>query len=156
MTALEENLKEYTDLSYRVALSGCRHQQDAEDVVQNVMLKLFSGRREFADEDHLRRWIVRVTVNECKDLWRSPWKVHTISIDEMTEEPIFSQPEYESLYEALRKLDEKYRIVVHLYYYEGYSVREIAGLLHRRETTVQTQLMRARNKLKEQLKEDWL
>ena len=145
----------YLDTIYRVALNGCKNHADAEDVVQNTFLKLLRAENEFTDDDHVRKWLLRVAINECNSLWRSPWKKHTTSLDELSTEPIFTSPEKSALYHAVMKLPVKYRQVIHLYYYEGYSVREIAELLRISETAVQTRLLRARKQLKESLKEAW-
>lgn len=155
MVELESRLTTYADISYRVALSYCKNRYDAEDIVQNVLIKLLQTDGEFADDTHVRKWIVRVTVNECKSLYRSFWKRNITSLEEAQPEETFSTPDKSELFEALRKLSPKYRIVVHLYYYEEYSIREISQLLGVRETTIQTRLMRARTYLKQQLKEAW-
>lgn len=155
MVISEHELASYADVSYRVALSYCKNTYDAEDIVQNVLLKLVQGELHFEDDTHVRKWVVRVTVNECKSLWRSFWKKNISSLEEADEPMVFSSPEKSDLFYALQKLSPKYRIVIHLYYYEEYSIKEIAKLLHLKETTVQTQLMRARNFLKQQLKEAW-
>ena len=143
----------YLDTIYRVAINGCKSHADAEDVVQNTFLKLLKTEEAFADDDHARKWLIRVAVNECNTLWRSPWKKHITSLEELSAEPAFTSPEKSSLYHAVMNLPVKYRQVVHLYYYEGYSIREIAGLLKLSETAVQTRLLRARKQLKELLEE---
>lgn len=145
----------YLDCIYRVAVNGCKNYADAEDVVQNTFLKLWQKGEAFEDEEHIRKWLIRVAVNECNSLWRSPWKRHTAYLEEMTKEPVFSTPEKSSLYFAVRELPQKYRQIVHLYYFEEYSVKEIADIMKLSETAVQTRLLRARQKLKEILKEAW-
>lgn len=147
----------YGNSMYRIACSYCRSRADAEDIVQSAFEKLLTTKTEFQDEEHLKRWLIRVTVNEAKNLCSSFWKKHMVSWEES--ETIqaceFPYSEQSELYEAVLKLPVKYRSVVHLYYYEDYSIKEIAQILHLRETTVQTQLMRARKKLKDMLKGDW-
>lgn len=145
----------YLDCIYRVALNGCRNYADAEDVVQNTFLKLWQKENDFEDDEHVRKWLIRVTLNECNSLWRSSWKRRTTFLEELPGEPIFSTPEKSNLFYAVRELPAKYRQVVHLFYFEGYSVREIAEILKLSETAVQTRLLRARQKLKEKLKEAW-
>lgn len=141
------------DAVYRTALNCCRNRQDAEDVVQTAFLKLLECDTPFQDETHIRRWLIRVAVNEAHSLWRSFWRRNVSSLEEQTAEPVFSQPEYSDLFYAVQDLPVRYREVVHLYYYEEYSIREIAALLHLSETAVQTRLMRARRKLKQHLKQ---
>lgn len=155
MVEIESRLTTYADISYRVALSYCKNRYDAEDIVQNVLIKLLQTNTEFADDTHVRKWIVRVTVNECNSLYRSFWKRNITSLEDARLQEQFSSPEKSELYHALCNLSPKYRIVVHLYYYEEYSIREISQLLGIKETTIQTRLMRARKYLKQQLKEAW-
>lgn len=151
----ERIANQYLDCVYRVAVNGCKNSADAEDVVQNTFIKLWKRQEQFEDEDHVRRWLIRVAVNECNSLWRTPWKKHTAYLEELTQEPVFSTPEKSSLYYAVRELPVKYRQIVHLYYFEDYSVKEIAQIMKLSETAVQTRLLRARQKLKEILKEAW-
>ena len=146
---------QYLDTVYRVALSGCKNPQDAEDIVQSTFLKLLERNLEFKDEEHIRKWLIRVTINETNSLWRSFWRKKVISLEETQTEPEFLEPEYNELFHAVQKLSSKYRKVIYLYYYEGYSIKEIAELLHISETAIQTRLMRAREKLRQQLKEAW-
>lgn len=148
-------VNQYADTIYRVALSYSKSRFDAEDVVQNTFVKLLVKEVSFRDEDHLRRWLIRVAVNACKDIHKSFWRKNVDSIDEMSSEPVFTAEEKSDLYYAVMELPLKYRIVVHLFYYEGYSSKEIARILHIGETAVRTRLVRARNLLKQMLKEDW-
>lgn len=150
----ERLVSAYLDNIYRVAVNGCKNYADAEDVVQNTFIKLLEREETFEDDDYARKWLIRVAVNECNSFWRSPWKLHTVSIEEMNQEPVFSTPEKSDLYYAIRELPAKYRQIVHLYYYEDYSTKEIAQITKLSETAVQTRLMRARQKIKEKLKED--
>lgn len=145
----------YLDPVYRTALSCCKNPYDAEDAVQNTFLKLLRTKTEFSDDEHIRKWLIRVAVNESNSMWRSAWKKKVSSLEELKCEPEFSLPENSDLYEAVQSLSLKYREVVHLYYYEEYSVREIAQILNVSETAIQTRLLRARKKLKQQLKEAW-
>lgn len=143
------------DTVYRTALNCCRNPQDAEDVVQTAFLKLWECDTLFQDDAHIRRWLIRVAVNESHSIWRSFWRRNVSSLENRIPEPVFSQPENSDLFYAVQKLPARYREVVHLYYYEEYSIREIAGILHISETAIQTRLMRARKKLKATLKEAW-
>lgn len=145
----------YANTVYRVALSIVNSPQDAEDVVQTTFLKLLIGKQEFQDEEHIRRWLIRVAVNECNSLFRSFWRSKVDHLEEWAAEPEFSIEERQDLYQAVRCLPAKCRIVIHLFYYEGYSSKEIAELLHIREATVRTRLVRARKLLRQRLKEAW-
>ena len=143
------------DPVYRTALNCCRNPQDAEDVVQTAFLKLLECGTPFQDEEHIRKWLIRVAVNEAHSIWRSFWRRNVCSLEEQPTEPSFTEPEHSELFHAMQKLPIRYREVVHLYYYEDYSIREIAELLKISETAIQTRLMRARRKLKTTLKEAW-
>lgn len=148
-------MERYLDTVYRVALSCCKNPYDAEDVVQTVFLKLLEHTEDFKEQEHLRRWLIRVTINEAHSLWRTFQRRKMTSLEELPFEPSFSTEEHSELFYAVQGLPVKYREVVHLYYYEEYSIKEIAVLLHLSETAIQTRLMRARKKLKQQLKEAW-
>ncbi len=177
----------YADMVYRIALNQTRRGTDADDVVQAVFLKLYEkppewfGRASAAEqadggrslrssrsaapnaatEERLRAWLIRVTVNECRNLWRTLWhrRVELREVGDADtppyEEPAFSEPAYERLYAALGELPEKCRIVVHLFYFEDMGTREIAAVLGIKEPTVRTRLVRARKLLKQTLKEAW-
>lgn len=142
----------HLDMVYRVALNWFRNPADAEDAAQTVMLKLWQADTEFADEEHLRRWLARVTLNVCKDMARSPWRRRTVSLEDLPE-PAFSDEERRSVYREVMALPGKYRVPLYLYYYEGYNVAEIGELLRLNASTVQTRLARARTKLKTTLTE---
>lgn len=140
----------YLDMVYRIALNYFRHPADAEDAAQDVMLRLWQTDRTFEGDDHLRYFLVRVTLNVCKDISRSPWRRRTVPL-ESCREPSFSTPERQELFQAVLALPAKYRLPLYLYYYEGYSVKEVGELLDLKPSTVQTRLARARTKLKEEL-----
>lgn len=145
----------YLDSIYRVALNGCRNYADAEDVVQNTFLKLWNRKEDFESDEHARKWLIRVAINDCNSLWRSSWKRRTTYLDELSQEPVFSTPEKSCLYYAIMELPAKYRQIIYLYYFEDYSVKEVAQIMGISESAVQTRLLRARQKIKERLKEAW-
>lgn len=155
----ERMVAKYADIVYRVALSYAKTREDAEDVLQTVFLKLFTKQIEFQNEEHVRKWLIRVTVNECNRLWSSFWRKNVDymeHLDNVVEEGVsfsFSDDEYSDLYDAIKTLPGKLRIVIHLFYYEEYRTKEIAKLLHIREATVRSRLTRARKLLKKQLGE---
>ena len=143
----------HLDMVYRIALNYFRTPADAEDAAQTVMLRLWQTDTQFADDGHLRRWLVRVTLNACRDVSRSPWRRRTVPLEECRE-PAFEDPGRQRLYEEVMALPAKYRLPLYLYYYEGYAVAEVGELLGLKPSTVQTRLSRAREKLKAQLKEE--
>ena len=142
----------YMDTIFRIAYSYLRSQADADDVTQDVLIQLYKTETAFESDDHLKHWLIRVTVNRCKNIFRSPWrKVEDIADYENS--LTFEAPEHRELFDAVMALDKRYRLPVLLYYYEGYSQKEIAGLLSLPEETVRTRLFRARGKLKTTLTE---
>ena len=143
----------YLDMVYRIALNWFRVPADAEDAAQNAMLRLWRTDTDFQSEDHLRRWLVRVTVNECKRLAMRPWCIRTASL-ESCPEPVFDDREKRELYQAVMDLPGKYRLPLYLYYYEGYAVDEVGEIMGLNPSTVQTRLARGREKLKKMLTEE--
>ena len=142
----------YSSMLLRLACTRLDDPADAEDVVQEVFLKLYTARGEFQSEAHVKNWLVKVTVNTCRNVFRTPWR-KVEDIEEYAQTLAFETPEQSDLFLAVNSLDRKYRIAVHLYYFEGYSVKEIGEILGVSENTVSTRLARARGKLKAILSE---
>lgn len=145
----------YSDSIFRIAFNYSRSRADSDDIVQNVLLKYYKCDKEFESEEHIRNWLLRVAVNESKKLLISPFKKKIIPLDEVGEELIFEHKEESDLYYAVMELPPKYRITVYMYYYEDYSVEEIADILKVNSSTIRTCLMRAREKLKSKLLGVW-
>lgn len=141
----------YSNMIYRLAFSYTKSKDDSEDIYQEVFLQYLKNGKEFENEDHRKAWLVKVTVNCCRKLWHSPWRRKMISLEE---EIKFEMKEEELLYQEIEKLPKDYRLVIHLFYYEDYSIKQISQVLHRKESTVRTQLTRARSKLKGIIKEE--
>ena len=152
--AFMDAVAQHQDMVYRVALHWFGVPQDAEDAVQEVFLRLYTEGKTFDGPEHLRRWLLRVTVNVCKDALKSPWRKRRVSMESIPE-PVFEEPEQRELYREVLALPEKYRTVLGLYYYEELSTKEIAALLNIRQTAVTTRLARGRERLKKRLKEAW-
>ena len=142
----------YIDTVFRVALNYLRNPSDAEDVTQNVFEKLLRERKPFESEAHIKHWLIRVTVNECKHLLRSPWR-KTESFEDYARTLTFDSPARSDLFYAVMDLPKKYRLPIYLYYYEGYSTKEIAAIMKIPNGTVCTNLKRGRELLKTQLQE---
>ena len=123
--------------------------------MQEVFLRLYLREGPFDSPEHLRHWLIRVTVNVCRDTLRNPWRRRRVSLEEIPEQPVFDQPEQAALYREVMELPEKYRMVLDLFYYEELSIREIAEVLHVKQSVVTTRLFRARAKLKEKLRGVW-
>lgn len=145
----------YSDSIFRIAFNYSRNRSDSDDIVQNVLLKYYKCNKEFENEEHIRNWLLRVAVNESKKLLISPFKKKVIPLDEVGEELTFEHKEESDLYYAVMELPSKYRISVYMYYYEDYSVDEIADILNVNPSTIRTQLMRAREKLRSKLQGVW-
>lgn len=143
----------YIDDVYRIALNCCRNNADAEDAVQNTFLKLLTTDTKFTDDDHIRRWLIRVAVNDCKNNLSSFWRRKVTYFDELPREPEGFSEDERWLLSEIDRLPPKYSAVLHLYYYEGYKCGEIAELLCISESNVQTRLQRARKLLKTNLEE---
>jgi RNA polymerase sigma-70 factor (ECF subfamily) len=141
--------EEDADDVYRLALSYLHNRQDAEDICQSVFLKLM-GHKKPLDKGKEKAWLLTCAANACKDHLKSFWKKHVVALDDTI---TFVGKEDKDLWEAVNTLPPKYRVVVHLYYYEGCSQDEIAEILKISRTAVQTRMSRARNQLKEVLRE---
>ncbi len=154
-TSYEQIVRKNIDTIYRIAISYTRAQADADDIVQQTFMKLLTKKVLFTDEEHVKRWLIRVCVNECNSLFSSFWRKNVESIDAMVTEFEFTMQENRELYEAIKALPPKCGVVIYLFYYEGYSSKEIADILHIKEATVRTRLARARKMLRTELKEAW-
>ena len=146
---LEEAMERYQTMVFRLAYSYTRSRSDAQDLCQEVFLRYYCRRPIFASEEHRRAWLLRVTVNRCKSHLSSWWVRRTVPLDDRIPIP---EPEALQLDEALRQLGEKDRLVIHLFYYEECSTREIAKMMHCTEGAIRTRLTRARQRLGEILK----
>ena len=144
-------VRRYTNTVYRIALHSCKNPADAEDIVQNVFLKLYRTPTDFESEEHLRRWVIRVAVNESKKLVCSAWFRKSVPLEDYAQTLEFAAPEESSLFLAVMELPKRYRVPVYLYYYEGYPAKEAAALCGIKVSTMQTRLQRAREKLKKKL-----
>jgi len=136
----------YANRVYRIAFSRLKNQSDAEDIVQEVFMKYIANQEMFHDEEHRKAWLIRVTINCTNSLLRSSWFKRTT---ELTEDIPTYMEESSDLISYVLKLPEKYRTVIHLFYYEELSVKEIANALGIKESLVKTRLHRARTALKE-------
>lgn len=145
----------FADRVFAAAFSVCRSKADADDVVQDTFVRYCSRSREFESEEHIRAWLLRVAINRARDLSSSFWHRNRVSWEEYMNDLEFTEPQDSHLFQAVMSLPQRYRTVVHLFYYEDYSVAEIAQLLQSREGTVKSQLSRGRKLLKNMLMEDW-
>ena len=141
----------YADLVRRVCMIHLKNHADTEDIFQTVFLKYVTGTTEFESEEHEKAWFIRVTINACKDLLRSFFRSRTVSLDDLLEQPDQVPEDHRKVLEAVLALPDKYRDVVYLHYYEGYTAPDIGTILHKNPNTVYTLLTRARDELRKML-----
>lgn len=148
-TEAERIVSTYADTLLRLCFTYLGSVQDAEDIVQTVYLKLLVSGPEFQSPEHEKAWLIRTAVNACKDELRA-FRRRTVPLEVIPEKTAPEIPASPVL-DSVMALPDKYRGVIYLFYYEGYSIREIAGLLGRSETAVAAQLSRGRRKLRKML-----
>lgn len=144
----EEVVEIYADMVYKIALSQMKNKEDAEDIFQEVFLNYMNCKKDFLSEEHEKAYIIRMTVNCCKKHFKSAWFRHRADLTEFTEAASMDETERD-LYEAVLELPAKYKIVIHLFYYEDMSISQIGQALNIKESTVKSQLMRGRKMLKQ-------
>lgn len=154
--SMEQVIKFYSGMVYRLALARTGTVYDADEVYQEVFLRYIRKNPEFKSEEHRKAWLIRVTVNCSKSLLSSAWRKKTQALDDSIMAPgiIFEEKEDRQLYYELQQLPPKYREVIHLFYYEDMPVKEISRVLHRSSSTIRAQLTRARAMLKHIIKEE--
>lgn len=148
-------VERYKNNLYAAAFSVCRRPQDAEDAAQETFIEYWSHNKDFESPAHLRAWLLRVAINKAKNKTNSFFRKNTLPLEEYTQTLTFETQEASELFEAVMALPENYRVPIHLFYYEDYSVAEIANILHLTEGSVKTRLSRGRKMLKNTLQEAW-
>lgn len=147
----EEVVYQYSDMVTRIAVMNVKNYDDAKDCYQNVFMKLYCYNKKFESEEHLKAWLIRVTINECKDYQKQFWK-REIDIDKL----ILGQEDQRLIIlPIVMNMPSKYRNVLYLYYYEGYSTNEIASILKENHNTIKSRLIRGRKLLKKKLGDDF-
>lgn len=146
---LEQTIEKYSNMVYRLAMARTRNIETSEDVYQEVFLRLARKMPEFESEEHKKAWLIRVTINCSKSILNSSFIKHRADLDENLS---FETPERHDIYYAVLNLPIKYRTVIHLYYYENYSIKEISKILQLNENTIKSRLSRARQKLEKTVK----
>ena len=155
MNSLEPVYEKYKDNIFAIGFNYFKNSIEADDVVQETFLKLARSGKDFENEEHLRNWLIRVAVNECKRVSLSSWVKKKVSLEEYSGQIDFETQEESRVFTAVMSLPKKYRQVIHLYYYEDYCTAEIADILGISRTAVTTRLLRGREKLKQDLLEVW-
>ncbi len=172
---LQLKIDAYSDMLFKLCFLRLRSAQDAEDVVQEVFYQYLKKRPAFQSPEHEKAWFLKVALNGCRKVWRSAWKRHQDTWQDgdgaasvaagreadpdacgrEPEESFLRREENRRLLQAVLDLPEKYRDVIHLFYYEELSVKEIARATGRGESTVTSQLTRGRALLRKSLKEEY-
>lgn len=148
----------YSDMVYKLALSQMKDRHNAEDIFQEVFLRMMKCHKKFESKEHEKAYILRTTINCCKKHYNSAWYRHHTDLDDSTMEGLFADTnthdDLKEIYYAVLSLPPKYRTVIHAFYYEEMSIATIARALHTKEGTIKSQLSRARVLLKEILAGD--
>ena len=145
------SLNKYSNMVFRLAFARTKNSHDSHDILQEVFLRYIKSNKDFINEEHKKAWLIKTTINCSKTLLSSAWFRKTTGLDDNITQELKEKSE---VYYAVLKLPKKYRTVIHLFYYEDMSITEIANLLNIKESTIKSQLHRARKKLKEILKEE--
>lgn len=145
-------VERWGDMVWRLALARTANVQDAEDVFQEVFLRFFRHEDQLQSDEHRKAWLIRCTVNRANSLLSSPWRKRTLPLEVAAQVGV--EDEYREVYSAVLSLPARYRAVIHLHYFEGLSVAEIAGTLDLPEGTVKSQLSRGRAFLRDLLNEE--
>ena len=145
-----EMTEKYFNTVYRLALNQMKDKELAEDVTQDVFIKYINLEKDFESEEHVKAWLIRVTINMCKNIFNAAWFKKSAPLEE---DIAYEEKEDMShVYEAVQGLPKKYKAVIHLFYYEDMSITSIASCLGEKESTIKSQLHRAREILKKTLK----
>lgn len=149
-----EALEKYAEMVYRLAFAQTRNRQDADDVFQEVFIRLVKSDGKFEGDEHLKAWLIRVTVNCARTIWMSAWRRRMVFMDDQAWNSVPAEESNEgseALEEAMTALPRAYRVVIHLFYYEEMSVDEMAQALNEKPSTIRSRLTRARQMLKKSL-----
>ena len=144
-------IERYSDTVQRLCMVHLKNDADTEDIFQTVFLKYVLSSVSFENDEHEKAWFIRVTINACKDLLKSFFRSHTVSLDNVMEQSAELPPDYRDVWEAVFSLPQKYRDVVYLHYFEDYTAPQISRILGKNVNTIYTLLTRSKQMLKEKL-----
>lgn len=150
-TEVNRAIEQYSNMVRRLCLIHLKNYADTEDIFQNVFLKYAFSSVAFETEEHEKAWLIRVTINACKDLLKSFFHSRVVSLDELIEVPMEMQEDQREVLEAVLSLPQKYREVIYLHYFEDYTAPEISRILGKKVNTIYTLLTRSRQMLREKL-----
>lgn len=148
-------IDKYKNNLYVIAFNICKNVQDSEDVVQDTFIQYISLKKDFETEQHIRAWLIRVAINKAKNKNKTFFRRNILPLEDYMDTLTFESDESSELFEKVMGLSEKFRIVIHLFYYEDYSIKEISNILRISEGNVKVRLSRGRMLLKNTLKEVW-
>ncbi|HJB30302.1 MAG TPA: sigma-70 family RNA polymerase sigma factor [Candidatus Blautia faecavium] len=148
---IDRAMKLYADTVRRVCMIYLKNYADTEDIFQTVFLKYLQNTQVFENPEHEKAWFIRVSINACKDLKKNFFRSRTVSLDTLVSQPAVQSSDTNEVLEAVLSLPQKYRNVIYLHYYEGYTAPQISRLLGKKVNTIYTLLTRARLLLKEKL-----
>ena len=148
---IDQAIERYSDMVWRICMLHLKNHADTDDIFQTVFLKYALYKGTFENEQHEKAWLIRVTINACKDLLKSFFRNRTISLEEVMEQVSALHNDDKGVLEAVLSLPQKYRDVVYLHYYEGYTAPELSKILHKNVNTIYTLLTRSKQLLKKQL-----
>jgi len=149
---IENTVEQFSNTIYKIAFSYTKSKEVSEDVMQNVFVRYMTSDKTFEDLEHKKAWLIKVTINECKKYFR--WLTSQFKKESKVLLNDWSNEQY-NIYDSIMELPQKYRVVVHLYYYEEFSIKEISVLLKLKENTVMSLLHRARQRLKKVLEVEY-
>lgn len=152
---VKELAEKYKDSIFRAAFSVSGNVEDAEDVVQETFIQYMESTREFESEEHIKAWLLRTAINKSKNIVRTFWHRNRTSMEDYMSGLQFREPEDRDLVDAVMSLPKMQRMVIYLYYYEDYSVSEIAKASGLSEAAVKGRLFRGRKMLKKMLGDGW-
>lgn len=152
---VEVLVDKYKNNLFIIAFNVCKDVQDAEDVVQDTFIHYITLNKDFETEQHIRAWLIRVAINKAKNKNKIFFRRNKRPLEDYMESLNYESAEISDLFETVMKLPEKYRVIIHLFYYEDYSVKEISDILNLSESNVKVRLSRGRKILKNSLQEVW-
>lgn len=151
----EQAIEKYADTVYRICYLYMKNREDTEDIFQTVFMKHFTYIGTFKSEEHEKAWLIRTSINACKDVLKNFFRKNTAPIEDV-DVPFQDKGNYSDVREAVMRLPQNYRNAVYLMYYEGYTAKEISKIIGKNENTVYTWISRAKELLKSDLGGDYL